>query len=124
VQVWVQVNRPPSGGNGTIVPRKGIALKTNFALACEHWIDAENHYPLSYSFVAYRSGRYAYPCEAICHVGSASLIMQMAHRMIAVRLQDRTGSAGGRGAFESAEQFTSTGALVHPLLAVSLRRIY
>jgi hypothetical protein len=58
MQVWVRVNRPPSNGNCSVTPRKGVALTTSFNLACNNWIDAEGQYPLSYSFTAYRSGRY------------------------------------------------------------------
>lgn len=58
MQVWVRVNRPPSNGNCTVIPRKGVALTTSFNLGCKNWIDAEGQYPLSYGFTAYRSGRY------------------------------------------------------------------
>jgi hypothetical protein len=58
MQVWVHVNHPPSGGNCSVTPTAGVALTTTFAVACRHWMDAEGHYPLSYSFTAYRSGGY------------------------------------------------------------------
>jgi hypothetical protein len=37
VQVLVDVNRPPEGGDVTVSPVTGAALSTNFTLHCLRW---------------------------------------------------------------------------------------
>lgn len=38
-----------------MAPRQGDAVSTLFRLKCGGWGDVEAHYPLTYSFNAYRS---------------------------------------------------------------------
>jgi hypothetical protein len=54
-QLEVRVNNPPKGGNCTVAPRQGDAVSTLFIVGCGGWGDVEAHYPLAYSFNAYRS---------------------------------------------------------------------
>jgi hypothetical protein len=54
-QVAVRVNTAPTGGNCSVTPHKGMALVTEFHLACTHWMDVEGHLPLAYRFTAYRN---------------------------------------------------------------------
>lgn len=49
------MNTPPEGGNCTVSPWQGDAVSTLFIVGCGGWGDVEAHYPLSYSFNAYRS---------------------------------------------------------------------
>jgi hypothetical protein len=47
-RVVVQVNRPPRGGNVSVVPANGMAIRDTFKIQANGWSD--NDIPISYSF--------------------------------------------------------------------------
>jgi hypothetical protein len=56
LQVLIRVNRPPSGGNCTALPTKGVALVTPVLLRCQGWRAHSNPFPVTYSFTAFKAG--------------------------------------------------------------------